>query len=311
MQIIAITYALGSEQIPVEKLGLQAALPPAAIAQMLDNGLQTVPVWPGEKRPLALQSFIASFGREQCEALHSLKAVIVAKTHLGAHTLRAEDARDWFSSREGHPALAMEVTGQPCAILHSGVELARRLLARSNGEEPSCVLLVGCDVAENAAERCYFGSAMGDACVAMLLSMRAGGPAILGSHVETNIVAPLGEQSDPNEIARFRQHNVFWIREAIFRGLAKADRSLDTHCIILPHTPNRHIVEAIRQSLALPHDRIISEFMATTGHCCSNDSFITFARLVAQGRLQKYSTAVLVNGGFGGTRGVTVIEPSS
>ena len=291
----------------VEEIAKQAGLPRESVVQMWDNGLRSVPVWTDTTRHAVLERFITEFGRRHRDVLTSLIAVIVTKTHLGPHSLCGSDALEWFSGGEMHDAVALEISGQPCAILHSGVQLAMKILARAEAQDKS-VLVIGCDVAENADERCYFGSVMGDGCVAMLLNCERQPPTILESYTDINIIAPHGEMSSPDEIARFRANNVFWIRDAILAGLKRARRNLDEQCIIIPHTPNRHVIEGIRQALGISHNQMSADQIGSTGHLCSNDSFIAFARNLSEGRLENFSTAVLVNGGFGGARGVTVIN---
>ncbi|BCJ75196.1 hypothetical protein CS0771_47400 [Catellatospora sp. IY07-71] len=116
-------------------------------------------------------------------------------------------------------------SGQPCAVLHTAIQWA---LTALEADAEGSALVVGVDRANHPAERFFFGSAMGDASVALLLGRRSGRNRIVGGHQYTELYASEGEWSAPAAIAAFRERNPLLIRAAIERCLERAGHTLPT-----------------------------------------------------------------------------------
>ena len=198
------------------------------------------------------------------------------------------------------------VSGQPCAIMHMAVQIASCYL--SNLPEEKGVLLIGADQAYSAKERIFFGSAMGDSAVAGLIMRNPTHNYIITSTSECEIIACDGEDSDPEDIARFRQLNPLFIRQAIEKSILNTGVSLSDIKYIVPHTPYTVIWDTVSELLRYPRERILTNYISETGHLNSNDSFIHYARAVDEGLIQSGDVVLLVNPAFGGTRGCTIIR---
>lgn len=201
---------------------------------------------------------------------------------------------------------SVTVSGQPCAILHNAVRLAgawSRTLSAGRA-----VLIVGADRAYTARQRLFFGSAMGDAAVACIVSADSPRHRVLASYQHTHIMAAQGELSHPDRIAAFRELNPAHIRSAIFACLAQARLSIPDVALFIPHTPYLSIWDTVAHLARIPRDRILTDYIRETGHLNSNDSFVHYERAVREGRLKSGDVALLVNPGFGGTRGCTLIR---
>lgn len=205
---------------------------------------------------------------------------------------------------ESVPSIA--VGGQPCAILHMAVQLAGTWLREA--PQGYGILLIGADQAYAARERVFFGSAMGDVAVATFLSYNAMHNHVLSCISECEVIASNGEMSSADDIARFRRLNPLYIRHAIERCLSEANVSLSDVSLIVPHTPYTIIWDAMSDLLRFPRERILTDYISETGHLNSNDSFVHYIRAVNEGRVQIGDLALLVNPGFGGTRGCTLIQ---
>lgn len=205
---------------------------------------------------------------------------------------------------DGAPRVAL--SGQPCAILHMGVQLASCWLKDlSNG---SGILLVGADKAYSAADRIFFGSAMGDVAVAGFITRDTARNQVLASVSQCEVIAYEGENSAPADIARFRKLNPLYIRQAIETCLEKGGVGLVDLSLIVPHTPYTMIWDTMAELLRFPRERILTDYLDETGHLNSNDSFAHYVRAVREGRIQDGDLVLLVNPAFGGTRGCTLIR---
>jgi len=65
--------------------------------------------------------------------------------------------------------------------------------------------------------------------------------------------------------------------------------------------------DPIAKILRFPREKILTEYMEQTGHLNSNDSYVHYIRAVNEGKIKEGDLALLVNPGFGGTRGSTLI----
>jgi 3-oxoacyl-[acyl-carrier-protein] synthase III len=200
---------------------------------------------------------------------------------------------------------SVAITGQPCSILHMALRLGGNWL-RSCGETDH-LLIIGADRAYHPSERFFFGSAMGDSAIAMLISRRCCCNRVLAHYQNTEIIAVAGELSPQEHIARFRERNPLHIRNAIVQCVELAGMSLHELAYIVPHTPYTAIWEAVAKLTGVPIQRFLLDYIGDTGHLNSNDSFAHYERGVREGRIQDGATVLLVNPGFGGTRGCTLI----
>jgi 3-oxoacyl-[acyl-carrier-protein] synthase-3 len=201
------------------------------------------------------------------------------------------------------PKLA--VSGQPCSVIHFVVQLAGAWLeAVPEGD----VLVLGVDKARSAEERVFFGSTMGDAAIAMLITRRAARHRVMACISQTYSLTFAGENSPPEDIARFRQENPHRIRMAVQQALAEAGMQLGDVSYIIPHTPYTLIWDVTAELLRFPRERILTDYLSETGHLNSNDVFVHFERALREGKISSGQIVVLISPGFGGTRGCTIIR---
>ena len=168
------------------------------------------------------------------------------------------------------------------------------------------VLVIGADKAYSDRERIFFGTVMSDAAVALLISNECEEHCILASHVHTNIIAPYGENSDDGDIKRFRAVNVQMMREAIRVCTEKA--GLDEADYYVPHTSNSRFWDAVSELCRTDRRRFLDGGIKLTGHMNSHDSFYHYITLCNEGIITKGKTAMLINPGFGGSQGCTLIR---
>jgi 3-oxoacyl-[acyl-carrier-protein] synthase III len=198
------------------------------------------------------------------------------------------------------------IGGQPCAVLHFAVSVAEAWL--HNLPEDKGVLLIGADKGYAATDRVFFGTAMGDAAVAGFLTRTSRQHFVLASVSDCEIVACYGEDSAPEQITRFRQLNPLYIRAAIEACIARGGIRLQELAFIVPHTPYIMIWDAVAELMRFPRNRILTDYIGETGHFNSNDSFAHYIRACEEGRICEGDKVLLVNPGFGGTRGSTLLQ---
>lgn len=276
----------------------------AMLQRVLANGLIAVPVaGPGTLARLAAEA-VQGLG----ERVNARKtgAFLLAHSVLAVAPADVPFLDDVLAIA-GFPRVpSMAITGQPCAVLHTALRLAgawsRTLPAGQH------VLLVGADRAYSAAQRVFFGSVMGDAAVAMAVTPDAVEHRVLSSFQHTYVMAASGELSPPNQIASFREQNPALIRSALIACLARAGRTLREVALFVPHTPNLSIWDAVARLAGIERERILTDYIGETGHLNSNDSFVHYERAVRERLLRRGDLALLINPGFGGTRGCTLIQ---
>ena len=269
------------------------------------HGLSRVPVATGSTTAMLMSEAI-SLVLAQVTAPHERVGLVMLVHSLSFPAASGADFVDACLDRHGlHRVPAVAVSGQPCAILHQAVALAGCLLRNSPAKG---VLVVGADVANNDSERVFFGSAMGDAAIAGLLVANASRHQVLATFTDTDIYAWEGELSPPEAIDRFRTANPLAIRTAILTCVASAGMHLGDLAMIVPHTPNRLIWDAVAALLKMPRNFIRDDGITQTGHLNSNDAFIHYLRFHQAGDLKRGDIALLVNPGFGGTRGCTLMR---
>lgn len=195
------------------------------------------------------------------------------------------------------------LSGTPCAIMHKAVEVGCGML-RSGA--CSRVLVIGADKAYCDEERLFFGTIMGDGVVAVLLEDCFQTDAILASHISTTVIAPDGENSDPDAIARFRRSNAALVAQCIQKCMKKAGVDHVDHYVT--HTSNRTFWDMVAPLCREPRGKFLDDNICNTGHMNSHDSFYHYLYWCEQGVIQPGETAMLVNPGFGGTQGCTLIR---
>lgn len=198
------------------------------------------------------------------------------------------------------------ITGMPCAILHKAVEIAGKML---NGfDDDSGIIVIGADKAYSFKERIYFNTIMGDSIFIGFLTKKNNNFKVLSSYIDTNLIAIDGENSPQKKIEEFRANNPYFIRNSIEMCLSKVGISIDSLKYLIPHTPNNAIWDMMSNVLKIDRKKIFTKYISETGHLNSNDSFIHFARAINEGFINEGDMSLLVNPGFGGTRGCTLIQ---
>lgn len=279
---------------------------PAATAELLRrNGLSRVPVATGCTTADLIGAAIGQVLGEAKSLRDQIGLVMLAHS-LPVPAPHGVDLVAVCLDRHGLADVpAVVITGQPCAILHQAVALADAWLATTDGK---VVLIVGADVANHDQERIFFGSAMGDAAIAGLLMANASRHHLLASLSDTKIYAWNGEYSPLEAVEQFRSANPTMVRAAIESCLAMADLEMRDVSLICAHTPNRLIWDSVAALLRVPRNLIYDDRIVATGHLNSNDSFVHYLHAIEVGRLSPGDIAVLINPGFGGTRGCTVLR---
>lgn len=195
------------------------------------------------------------------------------------------------------------LSGLPCVIMHRAVEIGTRLIREGMFRN---VLVIGADKAYSDQERVFFHTIMGDGVVALLLSERAEEHGVLSSWVSTSIFAPEGENSAPEDIADFRQRNPAMMREAIERCLSQA--GLGGVDYFVTHTSNRKFWDGVSALCHVPRERFLDGNIRSTGHMNSHDSFYHYFYWCRQGVIRPGDRAMLINPGFGGSQGCTLLR---
>jgi 3-oxoacyl-[acyl-carrier-protein] synthase-3 len=293
-------------KVAVADLAREIGLPPLALEATLQNGLRYVPIAFGETTASLAALAVKRLLRERPDLLPRVNAVVFAHSlpvpappgvDLIAPSLKA-------GGLEQQPSIA--VTGQPCAILHSAIQLAQTWL--SSLPTGAGILVIGVDVPNHHEERMFFNSVMGDAAIAGVLTNDAVHHIIRASVTDTHIDAFSGELSPPDAVARFRAANAAAIRCSVEHCLTAAGVALDALKLIVPHTPNNSLWNAVSDLMRLPRDRFLTDYIGETGHMNSNDSVVHYLRAVRSGLLAPGDLALLINPGFGGTRGCTLLQ---
>ncbi|MCA9731951.1 MAG: hypothetical protein H6696_05415 [Deferribacteres bacterium] len=301
-----MTYEIPSQLLDVDTLARQAGFGNTMIERLYDGGLQCIPV--GDETPLSnlVNKVIAKLDKIIPHLPERTKGIILA--HSIPILAPAEVSFFELCFRgfalDHVPRIAVE--GQPCSILHMAVQLAGYWLKEISAD---CgILLIGADQAYSVQDRIFFGSAMGDVAVAGFVTCKTDRDQILSSVSECEIIAYNGEDSHPQDIARFRELNPLYIRHAIETCLEQGNVTLDNISFIVPHTPYMMIWDTMAELLKFPRKQILTNYLSETGHLNSNDSFVHYVRAVNEGLIKDGDIALLVNPGFGGTRGCTLIR---
>ncbi len=301
-----MVYEMPTNLVDVSKLVMDAGFNNEMAARLHNGGLRRVPVSDGSPLPILVRAAI----NKLLEAMPNLSEKTGGILFAHSVPLLAPANIPFLAlCLEGHkldnmPRVA--ISGQPCAILHMAVQLAGNWLNDFPAEKG--ILLIGADQAYSAQERIFFGSAMGDVAVAMFVSREADQNQVLATVSECEVIATGGEASPSEDIARFRSLNPLYIRHAIEKCLMEGEIELGDLSYIVPHTPYMMIWDTIAELLKFPRQNILTDYLSETGHLNSNDSFVHYQRATMEGRISDGDLALLVNPGFGGTRGCTLIR---
>jgi len=196
------------------------------------------------------------------------------------------------------------ISGQPCAVLHTALKFS---LDWSEKVERD-ILIIGADRIGSIDERLYFNSAMGDVAIVGVIGNKDIIHQILSIHIDSYIFADDGELSKDSNIIQFRKNNPLLIRENIIINLKKIGIKLEDIKFIFPHTPYLGIWDLMSKVLRYPREKIVTKYINKTGHLNSNDSFFHYLRAVEDGFVKKNDIVLLINSGFGGTRGSTIMR---
>lgn len=195
------------------------------------------------------------------------------------------------------------LSGMPCAIMHKTVEIAVSFLKKGKYHS---ILVIGADKAYSDEERIFFGTIMGDGVVALLLEKGEGEHQILSSFVSSTILAPDGENSSENDIISFRSVNTSLMRRAMENCLKKAGfEKVDYY---VTHTSNREFWDAVSILTGIARETFLDANIRSTGHLNSHDSFYHYYYWCEQEVIRPGQTAMLINPGFGGTQGCTLLR---
>jgi 3-oxoacyl-[acyl-carrier-protein] synthase-3 len=195
------------------------------------------------------------------------------------------------------------LSGIPCAITHMGLKIA---VAQIQAGKYNRVLVIGADKAYSDRERRFFGTIMGDAVIATLIESGNGLHEVVGSRLDTVLFAPEGENTDASLIKKYRETLPLFMRNAYRDCLS--ENGLDFVDYIAPHTPNRAIWDVFSKLTGFDRQFILDDNIYKTGHLNSNDSFYHYFTHCEAGTIQPGKTAMLINMGFGGTRGCTILR---
>lgn len=281
-------WELGKEVRSVEEIA--TGCPEEEIRHMRKIGLDRIPT----DNERMLQEMI----RDACRKIKKRPDCI-----LIAHSLP-------FIRRDGQePDLGWKdvptyyLSGMPCAIMHKGVETASLLVEK---EVYRSVLVIGADKAYSDQERIFFGTIMGDGAVALLLEKGEGEHQILSGFVSSTILASDGENSSESDISAFRAVNVSLMRRAMEKCLEKAGMEKADHYVT--HTSNREFWDALAMLTKIPRGAFLDANICNTGHLNSHDSFYHYFYWCERGVILPGETAMLVNPGFGGSQGCTLLR---
>lgn len=302
----ALVSELPDRLMSVEVLVHEAGIEKGMIERLHAGGLRRVPVDCDRPLPGFINQAVRRLARAVPDLASRTRAIVFA--HSAKHLAPAEIS--FFGECLRHTGLSevprIAIGGQPCAVLHLAIQLSDGWL--SDLPDGCGVVVLGGDKVYTADDRIFFNSTMGDAVVAGFLTREAKQHRILAALSRALIIAAHGEYSSPGAITRFRQLNPTLIRAAIEECLAQASVGLDDLRYIVPHTPYNGIWDTVAKLLRIPRERILTDYLHETGHLNSNDSFVHYVRAVEDGRISTGDLNLLVNCGFGGTRGCTLIQ---
>jgi 3-oxoacyl-[acyl-carrier-protein] synthase-3 len=301
----AVDYEL-PERISVENLLHEANCDLNLLNTMHNNGLKNIPQNTESTLDKLVNVVVKRVANDVFNEHISVEGVILAHS-LPFLSPRNIPFIDMCISGIGiKDAFKIAVSGQPCSIVHQALQMSMTWLSKN--DIGSCILLIGADQVYSSNERIYFNTAMGDSAFVGVVTNKPTNNFILSSVSETEIIASEGDVSSPEEIDAFRAKNPSLIRHCIENALCAANITMKDVRYIVPHTPYKSIWDSMAMLLKIPREKILDDYIYDTGHLNSNDTFCHYARACREKRLVKNDIAVLVNPGFGGSRGCTVVR---
>lgn len=198
----------------------------------------------------------------------------------------------------------INITGIPCCIMHKGVESAVSLIKSGRYHK---VLVIGVDKCYENYERIFFGTAMSDSAIGLLIEADTADHEIISSVVHTLILASNGVFSDADKTVQFRALNPSFIRMAMNDCLKKCSMGMEQVDFIVCHTSNRKIWDQVSCLTKIPRIQFLDNNIKITGHMNSNDSFYHYFDFINKGIISKGQKAMLINPGFGGSQGCTLL----
>lgn len=301
-----LLFVLPEKKVSVESLVLEAGFDATMVNRLHANGLKSILINQNKSLDILVNASISDlnkkipdFAERTCGIVfaHSLPILAPACIHFLALCVKGHNLDQ---------VNRIAITGQPCSILHAAIQASIGWLK----EQPldKGILLIGADQAYSAEERIFFDSAMGDVAIAGFITKNANKNIILTSISETEIIAYEGELSPREDIEKFRELNPMYIRHAINSAMEKANINLSDIKYIIPHTPNKLIWDVMSKLLKIPRNLILDTFIEETGHLNSNDSFCHYIRACKEHLIESGDKVILINPGFGGTRGCTILQ---
>lgn len=197
------------------------------------------------------------------------------------------------------------LSGQPCAGLHSTLDLGLTLLSRLNNNEN--VLVISADAATTHDERFFFNSAMGDAVFGTLLD-REEGHRILSYSQMTKVFACAGQLSETEDIQAFRAETHSRMRHVLGHVLACASADWGDVSAVFPHTPNLPLWDQVAKLCKVPRELFVTDYIGETGHLNASDCAVHMWRAIRDGRVGAGDLVLLASAGFGGTHAATAIR---
>lgn len=290
--------------IDIKNLANKISMKKADIEVLQDNGISSIPYCPDDPA-LRLKAELNKLAKVDTDIVRRTKLILLLHSVPGMILGNKSFLEKSIANTPFSKVPIIPISGQPCAIFHYGVQCAYTFLNQMSDD--SAVIVVGIDVAAEANDRFYFGSSMGDSLVVGSMSLSDVRHRVLSSITDTHIIASNGENSSAELISRFRLSNPSFIRNAVEKCLTLGGLTLSDVDWIVPHTPYNKIINILSDVLRFPSNKIIGDYLYETGHLNSNDSFRHYARACKDGKISSNETALLINPGFGGTRGVTVL----
>ena len=168
------------------------------------------------------------------------------------------------------------------------------------------ILVLGADKAYSDNERFFFGTAMGDAVIGMMLTDGPGVFEMLGGYVDTFLYATDGEKSLADDIQKYRDTLPSLMLAAYRKCLQEC--FLEKVDYIAPHTSSKGIWDLFSKVAGIDRKRILDEDITFTGHLNSNDSFLHYFTHIERELIEIGTDTMMINPGFGGTRGMTVFR---
>lgn len=301
-----IVYTLPPEQADIEYLVNDTTIDKDVLSKMHANGLEKIHLDNDVLLHVLIRKTIKTLARKIKDLSKRTYNIIFAHS---LPLLAPIDVRFIDMCIKGlgfTDAICYSINGQPCSIFHMAVQLAGYLV--TSVPDTSGIVLIGADKGYSTDERFFFNSAMSDVVIAGFLTGSSGNNRILSSYSHSALYAYDGERSPAHQIIKFRQANPSFIRYAIENCLSKAGKEPGDLTYIVPHTPNKLIWDTVSELMKFPRNKILTKYLSETGHMNSNDSFVHYVRAVNEGLIKKGDIVILVNPGFGGTRGCTLIS---